>query len=250
MGMRSWLREHFPRIDREVDRIVYWAAFFVLVWSIMTWVASSLPSGPNIAVAMFIGLGVSCLVSLTASAALVATRFFRPLPPAPAPATPSHELTETRQQIQYLGITILHLIHITRRQTVSFIIEQLLINQPELGPHDEMTFSDSSSLKKEAFKMEEYCKKVASSLSYTDLRQGYASVLHFAAIQSDSELHRIDVPRGAAPFDYRNWFIARAKVRDTIKFLEAQKHEIEEKTNGDLSQLREREQTITRQVRP
>jgi hypothetical protein len=78
--MRTWLKRHFPIIDRNVDRFGYWAAAILLLWSTMTTVVSWLPSTANLAVAIFIGLGATCAISLTISVALVAIRYFRPLP--------------------------------------------------------------------------------------------------------------------------------------------------------------------------
>lgn len=78
--MGVWQR--FAGLDPHINRIASWAGIVGLVWAGMTWVASQAAplAGFGWAVYVFIGFAVACVLSLVLSFALVAWRYFRPLP--------------------------------------------------------------------------------------------------------------------------------------------------------------------------
>jgi hypothetical protein len=68
--------------DEIVRRIVYWTAFFVLVSATMSWVASYITpiSQYGWGAVVFAGIGMACVITLSASGAFAAWRYFNPLP--------------------------------------------------------------------------------------------------------------------------------------------------------------------------
>jgi hypothetical protein len=72
----------FQKIDEIVRRFVYWIAFFGLVWAFMSWVATHITwvSKYGWGAVVFAGVGAACVVMLVVSGALVALRYFNPLP--------------------------------------------------------------------------------------------------------------------------------------------------------------------------
>src|SRR3984893_11532905 len=75
------LKRHFSKIDRAVERFVYWVGFFLLLWSAMSWIAAYIPNIAQFgwAAVVFAGLGIACIVSLVISAGLIAWRYFSPI---------------------------------------------------------------------------------------------------------------------------------------------------------------------------
>jgi hypothetical protein len=130
--MLSLLKRHLPWIDRGINRVVYWSGFSILVWSLMTTIASWLPSAANFSVAIFIGLGATCGIALTASAVLVAIRFFRPLHPISRPgAQPAvGSVPAIDEQMRH---DVLRLLHFSVIKTTADLLENLLDESPPLG---------------------------------------------------------------------------------------------------------------------
>jgi hypothetical protein len=67
--------------DEVVRRIVYWCAFIALVSAAMSWVASYITpiSQYGWRAVVFAGIGMACIITLAASGALAAWRYFNPL---------------------------------------------------------------------------------------------------------------------------------------------------------------------------
>lgn len=76
------MRNLFTKIDEIVLRFVTWVTFFGIVATFMSWVASHITqiSLYGWGVVVFAGVGTACIVTLVISAALVAWRYFNPLP--------------------------------------------------------------------------------------------------------------------------------------------------------------------------
>jgi hypothetical protein len=68
--------------DEIVRRVVYFYTFFVLVSAAMSWVASYITpiSQYGWGAVVFAGIGLACLITLAASGAFAAWRYFTPLP--------------------------------------------------------------------------------------------------------------------------------------------------------------------------
>ena len=79
--MREWLKKHFPVVDKYVDRIGYWAGFFLLLWTIMSGIVSSISSVSQYGwgAVILAAFGVVCVFALVISACLVAWRYFHPI---------------------------------------------------------------------------------------------------------------------------------------------------------------------------
>src|SRR3984893_2826747 len=75
------LKRHFSKIDRAIERFVYWVGFFLLLWSAMSWIAAYIPNIAQFgwAAVVFTGLGIACVVSLVISVGLIAWRYFSPM---------------------------------------------------------------------------------------------------------------------------------------------------------------------------
>lgn len=80
--MRSWLKQHFPFVDKWVDRSGYWQPPLLLLWGGMSWAASSISTLAQFGwgAVVLAGLAVACLAALLISASLALYRYFRPLP--------------------------------------------------------------------------------------------------------------------------------------------------------------------------
>jgi|GEM_PF-5431946 len=89
-----WLK----KIDEVVRRFVYWIAFSGLVAAAMSWMASYITPIYQYGwgAVVFAGVGAACVITLVASCALVAWRYFNPLPDQPA--TPSEGQEEAPPQ--------------------------------------------------------------------------------------------------------------------------------------------------------
>lgn len=85
--MRAWTKQHFPTVDRLVDRFGYWGAFFVAIWVAMSGIANSISGLAQFGwgAVVFAGLAVACLAALSVTASLAMYRYFNPLPPPPPP---------------------------------------------------------------------------------------------------------------------------------------------------------------------
>jgi hypothetical protein len=81
----SQLKSFGSWLDDNVARIVRWATFFGLVAAFMSWVASHIMPIYQYGwgAAVFAGVGFACIVTLVISSALVAWRYFNPLPEQP-----------------------------------------------------------------------------------------------------------------------------------------------------------------------
>jgi hypothetical protein len=81
----SQLKSFGSWLDDNVARIVRWATFFGLVAAFMSWVASYITPIYQYGwgAAVFAGVGFACIVTLVISCALVAWRYFNPLPEQP-----------------------------------------------------------------------------------------------------------------------------------------------------------------------
>src|SRR5438477_10595538 len=90
----------FAKADRAVIRVGAWITFFGVVWSTMTWIASSIPVivPYGWGVAVFAGLGAACVLSLVMSAGLVSWRYFHPIAPNPAASTSKADPTRVRHE--------------------------------------------------------------------------------------------------------------------------------------------------------
>jgi len=71
--------------DEIVRRVVYWAAFIVLVSAPMSWVASYIAPIAQYGwgAVVFAGVGAACAITLVICGALVAWRYLHPLPKQP-----------------------------------------------------------------------------------------------------------------------------------------------------------------------
>jgi hypothetical protein len=96
----AWIAPIVGFGDEIVRRVVYWSAFFGLVSAAMSWVAAHITpiSQYGWAAIVFTGIGAACAVLLVVSGALVAWRYFNPLPEqsatnegqeAPVPLSPT-----------------------------------------------------------------------------------------------------------------------------------------------------------------
>jgi hypothetical protein len=96
----AWIAPIVGFGDEIVRRVVYWSAFFGLVSAAMSWVAAHITpiSQYGWAAIVFTGIGAACAISLVVSGALVAWRYFNPLPEqsatnegqeAPVPLSPT-----------------------------------------------------------------------------------------------------------------------------------------------------------------
>jgi len=98
--MRGHLLQNFTKIDDTVRRIGSWFTFFSIVSAAMSWVASYIAPIYKYGwgAVVFAGIGSACAITLVASGALVAWRYFNPLPEqsatnegqeAPVPLSPT-----------------------------------------------------------------------------------------------------------------------------------------------------------------
>lgn len=81
------LRDHFPVIDRAVDRIGYWIGLLVILWLAMTWLFHEIAAvaafgWAAIVVAAIIG---TAIVAASVGALLAGWRYFHPLPQSKRP---------------------------------------------------------------------------------------------------------------------------------------------------------------------
>jgi hypothetical protein len=88
------MRGIFLWLDAQINRIGYWSAFILLVWGVLSWIASRLAwlqayGWPE---AILVGLGATCAVVLCVSSGLAAWRYFRPL--ARQPDNPPTTMTK------------------------------------------------------------------------------------------------------------------------------------------------------------
>jgi len=99
----------FRKADKSLDVAGRWIAFILFLAASFTWLAKQMSWAGNLnwADAVFIGVGVALLISLIMSAALVAWRFFNPLPALPEPELDHNpKLEETNSEIKTVKIKI------------------------------------------------------------------------------------------------------------------------------------------------
>ena len=73
----------------------------------------------------------------------------------------------------------------------------------------------------------EYCQRAKRDLYYTDWGREYIEIMQMVDVEADAELRNIDLPASAPPFDYRVWFIARARANQTKRYCLSKKSEID-----------------------
>lgn len=95
------MRRLFSFIDKNVDRVGYWAGFFIVVTGIWAWLVkhSSWVPDMNWADAAMIGIAATTVIIFVLSLAALAFRFARPAPqvaPASSPLATREELEASR----------------------------------------------------------------------------------------------------------------------------------------------------------
>jgi hypothetical protein len=83
--MRKFWLTIFQKTDENINRIVYWVAFFGLVAAVMSWVATYITPLYQYGwgAVVFAGVGAACAIMFVVSGTLVAWRYFHPLPKRP-----------------------------------------------------------------------------------------------------------------------------------------------------------------------
>jgi hypothetical protein len=101
----AWISTIIGFGDEIVGRVVYWFAFIGLVSAPMSLVAAHITaiSQYGWGVVVFAGIGISCAISLVASCALMAWRYFTPLPEQSAASTLEATLDQAKAQIEALA---------------------------------------------------------------------------------------------------------------------------------------------------
>lgn len=93
----------FTKADTMLDVGMRWGGAFVLAWGTLSWVASNLTwlGNLNWAESVFVGLGAAVLLSVAVSIALVAVRYFRPLPTIATEEGDEHQITALGYRLGY-----------------------------------------------------------------------------------------------------------------------------------------------------
>jgi hypothetical protein len=215
--------ERFTWFERHVaERVGYWAAFILAVGAIMGWIASYIPSfsGSGWATYIYIGFGAACLLSLVLSAALVAWRYFKPLPTPLTPTTARVEVTPN--PLANIRLDFLHLTDAAVDQAMVLMLAHL-IQQAKLPPVTDDIDSDQPDRGK-IWYIRHVSQQLGPGLRQTELN----SVLASAQFEAEQKIKELPAQQSAA-----DWSTRRAReIRDlqfsaTIRYLNHEKREVE-----------------------
>lgn len=222
--MGTWLKRHFPAVDRNVDRIGYWAGFFALLWAAMSGIASSISglSQYGWGAVVFAGLAVACAFVLVFSAFLACWRYFNPLPlqmpieTKQSPAGPQKEIPS--EKIRQLDRTAFLLATFARDQ---FFRRRLLDALEWWEGHPRDVPSDTNEkIQAETKRVDEFIDDLRSNLGDSYWGGELYRVIGTAETQASWEIKEMAVPAGLNPFYFRDFHIACTKYDKIGQFLQ------------------------------
>ncbi len=232
--MRSWLKKHFPRIDRLVDQYGYWSPPLISLWGLLTWAASSMPSISQYGwgAFVFVGLGVTCATALAVSVSLALYRYFRPIM-APTAAS-SSQATSVTQETRHADAnqTRLELNHL-EDFAVNLVVSQLIEDMVELGrdheiqsPPAPLQLGGAFSERKRA--AETFLEEVNRILRTTMRGESIRYIMANAAHEAEQAIRQVPLderPAGIDPLDLREWAIVHYQAGHVLHYLQRQKTE-------------------------
>jgi hypothetical protein len=245
--MRARIKQHFPAIDRFVDRFGYWGAFFVAVWFAMSWIATSVSGLSQFGwgAVVLAGLAVACLAALSVSASLALYRYFNPLlqfsdtsaPPPPPPAPPSSPISNPQTERD-----ILILMHFTVYQSTVLMLDDLLNSAPEGIVEGPLQLGGDFALKNAA--AQQFIDLVRRKLDPGSWRRSdFENLMRMAESNAEHQLEQTPVDQRPGGIDHlalRRWAIVHLQCARAIVFLRGQKREAKENLRNQRSNLLER----------
>ncbi len=235
-------------IEALANRLGIWATALGVVWGGMSYLASYITalSGLGWAAYVFIGLGAACVLSLVMSAALVAWRYFNPLPPppplpvvvadatsiAPRKASLRAEDVSLRAEDAESARDILHLLDFGVYQTTLVMLSHLVDRIPEKYDVDPMSpFPAEFANAKARNDADIYLETVRHFIcDGSERARNYQNIWLRAEGEADRLLRETPQdqrPPGVDSLILRDYAISFRRAVYTASFLRAQRAEIE-----------------------
>ncbi len=235
------LRSRFTALDRNINRIAAWGTFVGLVWVAMSWVASNIAplAGYGWGAFVFVGLGAASVLSLVMSMALIAWRYFNPLPTQSEIVATSPAKDGAGTELLEIQRDLLHLLDFAVAQTTVAFMDELY----QLAP----SFGDPLKMEEGFLRHDDdgrkYLRRAQSDLG--DSHYGAEIRLLMQESQTDAEIMVKGMPaeqrpEGVDPLDFREHAITALQCGRARVFFWQQKREIEAQLRNQRSKLIER----------
>ncbi len=215
----------------------------------MAWAASSISiiAEQGWGAILFAAIGITFVLALMARALLPILVYFRPPPPPPRArqSMPPSVVNENAGRIQMIESALSHLIWIEGMQISKEILTRWIEDAPIIPETHEHDGLDINLLQSELSSFNEYLKHAGIELSNMPFVNDYRSIILNAAGVADTELVNLgNSPSDLPPYKFREWFIARNKVRRLLEFMKRKKLELDGEMVSYLGTLHEQKHNI------